>query len=46
MEDVEDIDLVKHCMIKGVKKETMDAFLQATNNRNYWVCDIISASVL
>lgn len=46
MEDVEDIDLVKHCMIKGVKKETMDAFLQTTNNSNYWVCDIISASVL
>lgn len=45
MEDVEDIDLVKHCMIKGVKKETMDAFLQATNNSNYWVCDIISASI-
>lgn len=40
MEDVEDIDLVKHCMIKGVKKETMDAFLQATNNSNYW--DVIS----
>nr|XP_034325804.1 poly [ADP-ribose] polymerase tankyrase-like isoform X4 [Crassostrea gigas] len=40
MEDVEDIDLVKHCMIKGVKKETMDAFLQATNNSIYW--DVIS----
>lgn len=46
MEDVEDIDLVKHCMIKGVKKETMDAFLQTTNNSIYWVCDIISASVV
>lgn len=43
MEDVEDKDLVKHCMIKGVKKETMDAFLQTTNNSIYWVCDIISA---
>lgn len=40
MEDVEDIDLVKHCMIKGVKKETMDAFLQTTNNSIYW--DVIS----
>lgn len=43
MEDVEDIDLVKYCMIKGVKKEIMDVFLQIINNSIYWVCDIISA---
>lgn len=40
MEDVEDIDLVKYCMIKGVKKEIMDVFLQVINNSIYWVCDI------
>lgn len=45
MEDVEDIDLVKYCMIKGVKKEIMDVFLQIINNSIYWVCDIISVSV-
>lgn len=45
MEDVEDIDLVKYCMIKGVKKEIMDVFLQVINNSNYWVCDIISVFV-
>lgn len=33
--DDEEMDLVKHCMIKGVKKETIDALLQETNNSYY-----------